>query len=155
MLESQIHAGKLRGVDEMQFCYLPFLQKDEQGSHWILQPVWQVLCGYTEDPSNEQVMPYYAKSDTDGSLTVPEEYNDYFYNAQTGEMVQVYPLTRDRDPQPAYEILTWEDIQQKQPHHKGSVATCGRAFAFHCLFSSSRLVRVVLGYADFCRKLFG
>ncbi|MEG0742578.1 MAG: hypothetical protein RR521_10115 [Clostridia bacterium] len=107
VLEKQIDAGMLRGVDEMQFCYLPFLQKDAEGSHWILQPVWRVLCGYTKDPSKEQVMPYYAKRDTDGSLTVPEEYGDAFYNAQTGEMIQV----EYTQPHPAYEMLTWEDVR--------------------------------------------
>lgn len=109
--EGQIKAGRLRGVDELQFGYIPFLQKDDRGDHWLLQPIWMLTGGYTEDIAKEQVMPYHDARDTDGSLTVPMEYGRYYYNAQTGEMLRM-PLD-DRTPLTAYQVLTWADVASK------------------------------------------
>ncbi|MDD3409938.1 MAG: hypothetical protein PHY12_03930 [Eubacteriales bacterium] len=106
--EEQIEAGKLRGVDELSFCYIAFLQNDAQGERWVLQPVWMLTGGYTEDVGKEQVMPYHDERDTDGSLTCPEEYRPYYYNAQTGEMLQM-PAEYGK-PLMAYEVLTWDDV---------------------------------------------
>jgi len=73
-------------------------------------PVWRVLGGYSTDLNKEHVMPYYAERDTDGSITVPEAYRDYYYNAQTGEMVRTSAFTDSSGPIPAGEILTWDSI---------------------------------------------
>lgn len=106
--EKQIEAGKLRGVDELQFGYIAFWHQDAKGERWLLEPVWILTGGYTEDVSKERVMPYYDERDTDGSLTCPMEYSRYYYNAQTGEMLQM-PSDYGK-PLMAYEVLTWADV---------------------------------------------
>lgn len=108
----QIQAGKLRGVDELQFGYIPFLQKDGHGQRWVLEPIWMLIGGYTEDITKERVMPYWDERDTDGSLTCPMEYSRYYYNAQTGEMLEM-PSEYGQGV-PAYEVLTWDDAGSKR-----------------------------------------
>ncbi|HPF87629.1 MAG TPA: hypothetical protein PK537_06195 [Candidatus Limiplasma sp.] len=110
VLEAQIEAGTLRGVDEMEFGYLNCYQDTDKGRQFVTVPVWRVLCGYTTDLSKEHAMPYYDERDTDGSQSVPECYRDYYYSAQTGEMIQTCALTDSVDPIPAGEILTWDSV---------------------------------------------
>ena len=109
-LEKQIEAGTMRGIDEMEFGYLICYQKTADGRQYVTVPVWRVLGGYSADLNKEHVMPYYDERDTDGSLSVPIGYRDYFYNAQTGEMIQTCALTDTLAPIPAGEILTWDSI---------------------------------------------
>lgn len=45
------------------------------------------------------------------SLTVPMGYGDYFYSAQTGELIPTSILTEREDPLPAREIVTWESLK--------------------------------------------
>lgn len=110
VLEEQIEAGTLRGVDEMEFGYLNCYQDTDEGRQFVTVPVWRMLGGYSEDLNEEHVMPYYDERDTDGSQSVPECYRDYYYNAQTGEMIQTCALTDSVDPIPAGEILTWDSV---------------------------------------------
>jgi len=110
VLETQIEAGTMRGIDEMEFGYLNCYQKTDAGKQFITVPVWRVLGGYSTDLNKEHVMPYYDERDTDGSLSVPEAYRDYYYNAQTGEMLQTCAFTHTLDPIPAGEILTWDSV---------------------------------------------
>ncbi len=110
VLAAQIEAGNLWGVDEMEFCYLPFQQQDADGTHWVLRPMWRVLGGYTDDPNTQKhVMPYYDPRDTDGSLTVPESYYNYYYNAQTGEMLHIRNANRRAPLAP--DVLTWKEVR--------------------------------------------
>ena len=110
VLEKQIEAGTLRGIDEMEFGYLNSCQNTAAGKQFITVPVWRILGGYSEDLNKKHVMPYYDKRDTDGSQTVPMGYRDYYYNAQTGEMLQTCAFTHTLDPIPAGEILTWDSV---------------------------------------------
>ncbi len=101
----QIEAGKLRGIDELEFGYLVC----KHGKQFIALPVWRVKGGYTKDPNRKNVMPYQNPRDKDGSLTVPSAYTDYYYNAQTGEMM---PAPKDGVRiLKAIEIMTWEDVR--------------------------------------------
>ena len=104
-LEKLIDAGKLRGVDGMRFGY--GVCKD--GKKWKLVPVWMVTCGYTDNPNNDKkVMPYIAK---DGRLVSPNTYGEYYFNAQTGEMMETYTLNRYEDSlRMPKKILTWDDV---------------------------------------------
>lgn len=103
-LEELIDAGKLRGVDEMRFGY----GTCKDGNEWKLVPVWMVTCGYTNDPSKEDVMPY---MDKDGDNVIPEEYKEYYFNAQTGKMMESYTINRYEDSlRMPKEILTWDDV---------------------------------------------
>ena len=104
-LEKLIDAGKLRGVDAMRFGY--GVCKD--GEAWKLVPVWMVTCGYTDDPNYEKhVMPY---EDSDGSIVHPIGYREYYFNAQTGEMMEYYEINRYEDSLRMPKILTWDDVK--------------------------------------------
>ncbi len=111
VLEKQIEEGKLRGVDEMEFGYIAFYQGKKDNRTWLMMPVWRLKAGYTEDPKKEKVMPYHDERDRDGSLTVPMGYGDYYYSAQTGELIPTVILTEREDPLPAREIVTWESLK--------------------------------------------
>jgi hypothetical protein len=110
-LEKQIEEGKLRGIDEMEFGYISFYQDGKGNRTWLMMPVWRIKGGYTEDPRKENVMPYHDARDRDGSLTVPMEYMDYYYSAQTGEMLTTLNLTGLEGQLPAGEIVTWESLK--------------------------------------------
>lgn len=101
----QIEEGKLRGIDELEFGYIVC----KSGKQFVALSVWRLKGGYTTDPKKEKVMPYRHSRDKDGTLTVPSTYTDFYYNAQTGEMLpdvkdEVRTITN-------LEILTWEDVQ--------------------------------------------
>lgn len=101
----QIEAGKLRGIDELEFGYVVC----RSGGRFVALPVWRLKGGYTTDPAREHVMPYRHPRDKDGSLTVPATYADHYYNAQTGEML---PAPKDGvRTLKKLRILTWEDVR--------------------------------------------
>ncbi len=110
-LEKQIEEGRLRGVDEMEFGYIAFYQGKKDNRTWLMMPVWRIKGGYTGDPKKENVMPYHDERDRDGSLTVPIEYGDYYYSAQTGALLSTVSLTGREDQLPAGEIVTWESLK--------------------------------------------
>lgn len=115
--EAQIEAGNLRGIDELEFGYQIFYQGEGANRRWLLIPVWRILGGYTRKAnSDKNVMPYYDPRNKDGSVTVPMEYNDYYYNAQTGEMIQTTKVTggENHGPLPVGKILTWDDVNGKR-----------------------------------------
>lgn len=104
-LEALIDAGKLRGVDAMRFGY----GACKDGDTWKLVPVWMVTCGYTDNPNYEKhVMPYV---DRDGYTVAPEGYHEYYFNAQTGEMMESYQLNRYEDSLRMPKVLTWDDVK--------------------------------------------
>lgn len=103
-MEKLIDVGKLRGVDAMRFGY----GTCKEGDTWKLVPVWMVTCGYTDDPNEEKVMPYIGK---DGGTVVLEGYKEYYFNAQTGEMLERYELNRYEESLRMPEIITWSDVQ--------------------------------------------
>ncbi|MEG0494585.1 MAG: hypothetical protein RR696_15465, partial [Clostridia bacterium] len=105
--EEQIQAGNLRGVDELTFGYMSFWKRDGQNRIWITQPVWRMKGGYTKDVKKEHAMPYYDEKDKDGSLTIPRGYREYYYSAQTGEMLQTYALVHGRKPLEAFDYPIW------------------------------------------------
>ena len=111
-IEAQIEAGEMRGVDEMEFGYQICCRDTADGRQWLTIPMWRVLGGYSTDLNKEHVMPYYDERDTDGSITAPENYRNYYYNAQTGEMIDTSAFWKDDKPLPAGEILTWDSMRK-------------------------------------------
>ncbi len=101
----QIKAGKLRGIDELEFGYLVC----KSGRQLIALPVWRLKGGYTTDPDKRNVMPYQNPRDKDGTLTVPSTYTDYYYDAQTGAMMPA--VKNDVRTLKNMSVLTWEDVQ--------------------------------------------
>ena len=105
-LEELIDAGKLRGVDAMRFGYGTCRDGDE----WKLVPVWIVTCGYTNNPkSDKNVMGYYDEKE--GGFFSPQGYGDYYFSAQTGEMLEQYAISPGEDALRMPEILTWSDVE--------------------------------------------
>lgn len=105
-LREQMDLGYLRIVDEMQFCYLPF----PKGGQWELRPFWRILGGYSRN-LGKNVLPYYDERDTDGSLTVPSEYYHYYFDAQTGAMVDTAPIVESYKAPTGYpEFITWDGV---------------------------------------------
>lgn len=102
-LENLIDEGKLRRVDRLAFGTIACTQE----GRWYLMPVWRVTGGFTQDPSNEQVLPYTGK---DGGTVVPEEYNDHYFNAQTGEYIDGLAYRRSERNIPLPELVTWNQI---------------------------------------------
>lgn len=110
ILTVQIESGNLRGVDDMEFGYLAMYEGRLKDNRWLLVPVWRVHGGYTKNVKQEHVMPY--ESAKDGGHVVPQEYGDYFYNAQTGEMLPTDYLVQNGidNPLQVGEILTWDGV---------------------------------------------
>ena len=105
-LEKLIDAGKLRGVDAMRFGY----GTCKEGDEWKLVPVWIVTCGYTNNPkSDKNVMGYYDEKE--GGFFSPQGYGDYYFSAQTGEMLEQYAISPVEDALRMPEILTWSDVE--------------------------------------------
>lgn len=105
-LEELIDAGKLRGVDEIAFGYLPYVN----GNTHVLLPTWRILGGYHENPNYEKkLMPYV---DEDGATLYPIGYREYYFNAQTGDMIDIPKNERNDAILPnAYKVLSWDDVQ--------------------------------------------
>lgn len=104
-LEELIEAGKLRGVDAMRFGY----GTCKDGKEWKLVPVWVVTGGYTDDPNSDvNVMTYV---DEDGDVCWPIGYGEYYFNAQTGEMMEQYAVSAREDALPMPKILKWSDVE--------------------------------------------
>ena len=100
-LEALIDAGNLRGVDGLAFGALACQEDDK----WYLFPVWQVTGGYTQNPSDERVLPYLGE---DGNRVVPEAYNQHYFNAQTGEYIDGPSYRRSERAIPLPPYLTWQ-----------------------------------------------
>ena len=110
-LTSQILSGHLWSIDEMEFCYIGTSASGMDGSRFLLQPVWRIKGGYTDDPhTNKAVLPYQPSNAKEGRLMVPEAYGDYYFHAQTGEMFRRPTQNDNGHAMPAMEILRWEDV---------------------------------------------
>lgn len=103
-LETLIDEGKLRGVDAMRFGY----GTCKDGDAWKLVPAWIVTCGYTDDPNSEKNVLAYINED--GDISWPKGYGEYYFNAQTGEMLEHYALSPTEDSLYMPEILTWDNV---------------------------------------------
>lgn len=105
-LEELIAAGKLRGVDAIAFGYLPYVSGDTH----VLLPTWRILGGYHKNPDYEKkVMPYETE---DGTTFYPSAYGEYYFNAQTGEMIDMRLDKQNNEILPnAYKVLSWDDVQ--------------------------------------------
>lgn len=110
-LTSQILSGHLWSIDEMEFCYIGTSASGMDGSRFLLQPVWRIKGGYTDDPhTNKAVLPYQPSNAKEGRLMVPEAYGDYYFHAQTGEMFRKPTQNDNGHAMPALKILRWEDV---------------------------------------------
>lgn len=110
-LTSQILSGHLWSIDEMEFCYIGTSASRMDGSRFLLQPVWRIKGGYTDDPHTDKaVLPYQPSNAKEGRLMVPEAYGDYYFHAQTGEMFRRPTQNDNGHAMPALEILRWEDV---------------------------------------------
>ena len=110
-LTSQILSGHLWSIDEMEFCYIGTSASGMDGSRFLLQPVWRIKGGYTDDPhTNKAVLPYQPSNAKEGRLMVPEAYGDYYFHAQTGEMFRRPTQNDNGHAMPAMKILRWEDL---------------------------------------------
>lgn len=110
-LTSQILSGHLWSIDEMEFCYIGTSASGMDGSRFLLQPVWRIKGGYTDDPhTNKAVLPYQPSNAKEGRLMVPEAYGDYYFHAQTGEMFRRPTQNDNGHTMPALKILRWEDV---------------------------------------------
>ena len=110
-LTSQILSGHLWSIDEMEFCYIGTSASGMDGSRFLLQPVWRIKGGYTDDPhTNKAVLPYQPSNAREGRLMVPEAYGDYYFHAQTGEMFRRPTQNDNGHAMPALKILRWEDV---------------------------------------------
>ncbi|MBQ7886093.1 MAG: hypothetical protein IJ313_04275 [Clostridia bacterium] len=105
-LEELVNAGKLRGVDEISFGYLPYVSENTH----VLLPTWRIVGGYHKDPNySKAVMPYETK---DGDTFYPSAYGEYYFNAQTGDMIDMPKNERNDALLPAaYDVLTWDDVK--------------------------------------------
>ena len=110
-LTSQILSGHLWSIDEMEFGYIGTSASGMDGSRFLLQPVWRIKGGYTDDPhTNKAVLPYQPSNAREGRLMVPEAYGDYYFHAQTGEMFRRPTQNDNGHAMPALKILRWEDV---------------------------------------------
>ncbi len=114
VLTAQIESGHLRGVDELEFGYLAMYEGKRSEGRWLLAPVWRMHGGYTQNAKQEHVMPYY--SERDGGEVVPQEYGDFYYSAQTGELLPTDILLQNGidNPLQAGSLLTWADVGGKR-----------------------------------------
>ena len=110
-LTEQILAGHLWSIDEMEFGYIGTSAPGMENSHFLLQPVWRIKGGYTDDPHTDKaVLPYQPSNAKEGRLVIPEAYGDYYFHAQTGEMFRSPTQNDNGRAMPAMEVLYWENV---------------------------------------------
>lgn len=110
-LTEQILAGHLWSIDEMEFGYIGTSAPGMDNRHFLLQPVWRIKGGYTDDPHTDKaVLPYQPSNAKEGRLVIPEAYGDYYFHAQTGEMFRRPTQNDNGRAMPAMEVLYWENV---------------------------------------------
>ena len=110
-LTEQILAGHLWSIDEMEFGYIGTSAPGMDNRHFLLQPVWRIKGGYTDDPHTDKaVLPYQPSNAKEGRLVIPEAYGDYYFHAQTGEMFRRPTQNDNGRAMPAMEVLYWEKV---------------------------------------------
>lgn len=110
-LTEQILAGHLWSIDEMEFGYIGTSAPGMDNRHFLLQPVWRIKGGYTDDPHTDKaVLPYQPSNAKEGRLVIPEAYGDYYFHAQTGEMFRRPTQNDNGCAMPAMEVLYWENV---------------------------------------------
>lgn len=110
-LTEQILAGHLWSIDEMEFGYIGTSAPGMDNRHFLLQPVWRIKGGYTDDPHTDKaVLPYQPSNAKEGRLVIPEAYGDYYFHAQTGEMFRSPTQNDNGRAMPAMEVLYWENV---------------------------------------------
>ncbi|MGI6215102.1 MAG: DUF6034 family protein [Christensenellales bacterium] len=95
VFEQEIAAGRLRSVDQVCLCYIPY---NDAKDVWRLIPAWRVYGGYTDDAAREFTPNYYEGMFIDDGI----ERAELIYQANTGGLI------RNRNDG---KIVTWKDIK--------------------------------------------
>ena len=95
--EALIDDGHLRCVDELTFGCVPC----KQGDKWVTFPVWRIKGSYTDNVKSDKMEPIAT------DVYKPEEYYEYDFNAQTGELLGI-----KEDVFAMPKVLTWDDVNR-------------------------------------------
>lgn len=102
--EAEIMAGRLRSIEKLELCYVPYLDKDKENVFWLL-PAWYVQGGYSDDPQ-QAFEPLY-----DNGILVHDgiQRQQVVFNAQSGTLIDYFHTNPRRRMVPA--IITWEKVK--------------------------------------------
>lgn len=97
--EEKIAAGNIRQADQLVFAYMMF----RTGREYAVFPCWILRCLYMNNAADEVTVPEgMAWQDTEYELSLVA-------NAQTGEIVDPYDSSRERDRLP--EWISWQEVR--------------------------------------------
>lgn len=102
--EREIMAGRLRSVDSLELCYIPYADPKDGKTFWLL-PAWYLKGGYTRDAERE-FKPY---SDQYSGEVIDDgvERAEVVFEAQRGKLLDYTAKNKNRRALPG--IITWQD----------------------------------------------
>ena len=104
--EKEIMAGRLRSIDSLELCYIPYLDPKDDQVFWLL-PAWVLKGGYTRDPKRG----FTPHLDPDSGQVVDDgiERLELVYQAQLGSLLDYADKRNNRRAVP--KIITWQNIK--------------------------------------------
>lgn len=102
--EQEIMAGRLRGVDSLELCFIPYVDPKDEKTFWLL-PAWYLKGGYTRDAGQEfspHTDPITGEVIDDGV-----ERAELIFQAQLGKLIDYTDKRINRRALP--KVMTWQD----------------------------------------------
>lgn len=98
--------GHVRAIDNIRLGYVLYLDRGTP-EKVLAFPTWVMRCQYYKNAKQEASSQMEGKSQKDYVHTQDQ----IIFNAQTGEMVEVF--TKNRDAVYCPQIITWDDVGGK------------------------------------------
>ncbi|MEG0758642.1 MAG: hypothetical protein RR505_09550 [Raoultibacter sp.] len=99
--EAKIASGNIRQADQLTFAYMVFRGDDK--TDYIAFPCWILRCLYKSNPKDAVKVP-------DGLTWLQtDQVLDLVVNAQTGELIEPYDKSRERDQLPQW--FSWQEVR--------------------------------------------
>lgn len=105
-LEGEIMAGRLRGIDSLELCYIPYTDPKDDQVFWLL-PAWYARGAYTRDPA-QAFSPW--RDDQSGEVIDDGvQRAELAFQAQLGSLLDYNDKGKNRRAVPR--IITWENVR--------------------------------------------
>lgn len=104
--EEEIMAGRLRSIDSLELCYIPYADPGDDQVFWLL-PAWYVKGGYTRDA--KRAFSPQLDAATGQVLDDGIERAEVVFQAQQGTLIDYSDKRTKRRALPT--IITWQDIK--------------------------------------------
>ncbi|MGI6688713.1 MAG: hypothetical protein ACOX6Y_10310 [Christensenellales bacterium] len=104
--EAEIMAGRLRSIDSLELCYIPYVDPKDDKIFWLL-PAWYLKGGYTRNPKREFTP--FLHEDTGDVLDDGIERAELVFQAQLGSLLDYTDKRPSRRTLP--KIIAWQDVK--------------------------------------------